>query len=291
MTEGVDYAFSRPPVAALVAAGKRFACRYGGAGTSDKWLTVAEADDLSEAGIGIVANVEGSASGMLGGRDTGARWATNADRHFQGIGMPSNRPIYLSVDFDVRSGQWPAVADALRGAIAAIGIDRVGVYGGRRAIEWARRDSLARWFWQTYAWSGTPTYWVPGSHIQQYRNGVTIGGADCDLNRSLTVDYGQWYTTPQGGIMADIDPSRDVHLWRMAQRIEGLTQLLDPNNAGEAMPIVALLKSLATKEDAAPIEVTPETIDALARALEPAITRAVEGVLSRAGIVIRPATT
>lgn len=288
MIEGVDYAFSRPPVSALVAAGKRFAVRYGGAGTSDKWLTMAEADDLSEAGIAIVANVEGSASGLLGGRSVGERWATNAYSQFTTIGMPRDRPIYLSVDFDVQSGQWPAVADALRGAASAIGIDRVGVYGGRRAIEWARRDGLARWFWQTYAWSGNPTRWVAGNHLEQYRNGVRIGGADCDLNRSLTVDYGQWYTTPQEEPVADIDPQTDIHAWRQAQRIEALTQLLDPNAAGEPMPVVELLRSLPTKTDPIPIEISAESAAILAAALAPILAGIVEDTLSRLSIVVRP---
>lgn len=191
--EGVDYAFSRPNIGQLAALGKVFACRYGGPGTSPKHLTPAETQTLITAGIALVANAEGAADGMLGGYSVGVSWARSAEEHFARCGMPSDRPIYLSADFDVTSSQWPAVREALRGAASVLGASRVGVYGGRHAIEWARRDGVARWFWQTYAWSFG--YWVPGNHIEQYRNGVTMAGGTLDLDRALVADYGQWGTS------------------------------------------------------------------------------------------------
>lgn len=190
--EGVDYT-GGASISALVAAGKKFACRYGGPGGSWKHITPAEAQALSAAGIAVVANAEGSADGLVGGWSTGVSWASLAEEHFARCGMPAGRPIYFSVDFDVQSGQWAAVASALRGCAEVLGgVHRVGVYGGRRAIEWARRDGVARWFWQTYAWSGG--YWVPGNHIEQYRNNVTLAGIQLDLDRGYGTDYGQWKT-------------------------------------------------------------------------------------------------
>lgn len=190
-TEGVDYAWSRPNIGLLAAAGKRFACRYGGPGSDGKQLDPAEAQALAAAGVAIVANAEGSAGGLAGGWSVGVDWARDAEAHFAACGMPAGRPIYLSVDFDVTSSQWPSVAGALRGAASVLGgVHRVGVYGGRRAIEWARRDGVAAWFWQTYAWSGG--VWVPGNHIEQHLNGVALAGATLDLDRSLTSDFGQW---------------------------------------------------------------------------------------------------
>lgn len=192
--EGVDYAFPpRPSIAQLAAAKKQFACRYGGPGSIDKQLDPDEAQALSAAGISIVANAEGAAGGLAGGYSTGASWARSAEARFAACGMPKDRPIYFSVDFDVQSGQWAAVASALRGAADVLGgVHRVGVYGGRRAIQWARRDGVAAWFWQTYAWSGG--IWEPGNHIEQYHNGVQLAGADVDLNRALVSDFGQWTT-------------------------------------------------------------------------------------------------
>lgn len=188
--EGVDYSTARPSPAGLYAAGKRFAVRYGGAGTDDKHLHPAEADALAAAGLSIVANVEGSQGGMLGGYSVGADWARTADAAFRACGMPAGRPIYLSCDFDVTALQWHLIAAALDGAASALGRGRVGIYGGRNAVAWARRDGKAFWFWQTYAWSGG--VWVSGNHIQQYRNGVQVAGGDCDLDQALTADFGQW---------------------------------------------------------------------------------------------------
>lgn len=235
--EGVDYAWSRPDIGQLTAAGKRFACRYGGAGSTGKQLDPAEADALSAAGVAIVANVEGAADGLLDGWSAGVSWARGAEEHFRSCGMPPDRPIYLSVDFDVTSGQWSAVRDALRGAESVLGAARVGVYGGRRAIEWARRDGVARWFWQTYAWSGG--VWVPGNHIEQYRNGVQLAGATLDLDRALLADFGQWTT---GGDMGAIE-------W-MDPRIEALARALDTirfgPETGAPVETVQLLKRTAT---------------------------------------------
>src|SRR4051812_6782757 len=111
--EGVDYAFPpRPRPAALTAAGIKFAARYGGPGTEDKWIHADEAVALSAAGIYIVANAEGSSGGLANGWATGVSWAKSADAWFKGIGMPSDRPIYFSVDFDATSSQWSSVANA-----------------------------------------------------------------------------------------------------------------------------------------------------------------------------------
>lgn len=190
--EGVDYAWSRPSPSSLKAAGKVFACRYGGPGSDGKQLDAAEAAALNAHGVSIVANAEGAADGMLRGWDAGVLWAKDAEAHFRACGMPAGRPIYFSADFDVQAGaQWAAVASALKGAASVIGLGRVGIYGGRWPIQWARSNGVAKWFWQTYAWSNG--VWVPGNHIEQYKNRVTIGGTgSVDLNRAHGSDYGQW---------------------------------------------------------------------------------------------------
>lgn len=245
--EGVDYAWSRPDIDQLAAAGKRFACRYGGAGSDGKQLHADEAAALSAAGVAIVANVEGSADGLLGGWSAGVSWARQAEEHFRACGMPPDRPIYLSVDFGVTSTQWPAVREALKGAASVIGAGRVGVYGGRWAIEWARRDGVAKWFWQTYAWSYG--VWVPGNHIEQYKNGVSLAGATLDLDRALQSDYGQWTT---GDDMADTELAQFA-AWRQHTIIHNLPYVPDGAPAGlvgERNELHFALKALTEKVDA-----------------------------------------
>ncbi len=188
--EGVDYAWDPPTPAGLVAAGKRFACRYAGVGSPGKWINRAEADALAAAGITLVANVEGAANGLLGGYSTGRFWASLADKAFRALGMPANKPIYLSVDFPMADAQWPAVRAALQGAADVLGRERVGVYGSYTTIGHAVGSGAARWFWQTYAWSAGQ--WHPAANIRQYRNHVVLAGGTVDLCRSMTVDFGQW---------------------------------------------------------------------------------------------------
>jgi len=188
--EGVDYAFSKPSPAALVAAGKHFACRYGGPGSDGKQLTAGELAALSAAGIAVVANAEGTEDGLKGGYSTGRAWALDADAYFRALGMPADRPIYLSADWDATSSWMDEIDAAMDGAASVLGRARVGVYGGYDVIAHLAANGKAKWFWQTYAWS--EGFWHPAAHIRQYRNGVTIGGADCDLNRAMVTDYGQW---------------------------------------------------------------------------------------------------
>lgn len=216
--EGVDYSTSRPAASALAAAGKVFACRYGGPGSAGKQLTAAELAGLKAHGIAVVANAEGVAGGFSGfaaGRD----WAQRAKDHFGALGMPAGRPIYFSVDWNAGSGDWPGIDAACKGAASVIGADWVGVYGGYNTIEHCVSARTARWFWQTYAWSGGK--WHPAAHIQQYRNDATVAGAQCDLNRAMTKDYGQWGVDDMPITDADAELVADKVWGRLFLRPDG----------------------------------------------------------------------
>lgn len=100
--KGVDYAWGRPGLAALLAAGAHFACRYLSYNTTGKNLTRAEADRLRAAGIDPVSNWEaaGSWPEFSGGAATGARHAREAARQHTACGGPGTRPVYFSTDFN-----------------------------------------------------------------------------------------------------------------------------------------------------------------------------------------------
>jgi len=187
--EGVDYADARPSPAGLYAAGKRFVVRYGGPGRDAKQLHATELQALLAAGLSVVANAEGAAAGYRG-TVAGRAWAADADEHFRALGMPAGRPIYFSVDWNAGPADWPDIDAALRGSADVIGAARVGVYGGYATVAHCAGAKTAQWLWQTYAWSAGR--WWPGAHMQQYRNGVQVGGGDCDLNRAMADDFGQW---------------------------------------------------------------------------------------------------
>lgn len=187
--EGVDYSFARPSPQGLYNAGKRFAVRYGGPGSDGKQLTAGELAALRAAGLDVVANAEGSAGGY-NDADTGRSWAASAEGAFRGLGMPADRPIYFSADWDASASDMAGIDAALRGSAAVIGAARVGIYGSYDVIEHCRKAGTAAWFWQTYAWSAGRV--SSANHLYQYKNGVTVGGGDCDLTRAMVADYGQW---------------------------------------------------------------------------------------------------
>lgn len=189
MIEGVDYSYDRPTPTGLVAAGKAFAVRYGGLGNPGKHLSAAEVAALRGAGLAIVANVEESANAYRGDA-AGIHHATAGAAFFGALGFPAFLPIYFSVDWDAGPDDWLAVDAALRGSASVLGPGRVGVYGSYAVIEHCAAAGTARWFWQTYAWSGGR--WSDHAHLQQYRNNVALAGGTVDLTRAVTADFGQW---------------------------------------------------------------------------------------------------
>lgn len=207
IVEGVDYSTDHPSPTGLYEVGKRFAVRYVGPGTSPKHLTADEARALAAAGLSIAVHAEGVRDGLLGGASVGRDWARRGYDHARRLGMPADRPVYLSIDFDMQAAQWPAVRSALRAAEDEIGAERVGTYGGYRTIALAAGESVGRYYHQTYAWSGGR--WHPAAHLHQYRNGVSLVGGTVDLDRALVPDYGQWrpgeMPTIPGGSMTITD--------------------------------------------------------------------------------------
>lgn len=189
---GVDYSFDPPTVAELLAAGATFAVRYVSEPGHVKNLTLAEAERLSAAGLDVAVVFQRSKAFMLEGPEAGIADATSALTQARGCGMPAGRPIYFALDIDpnpLTSSQWTAVAQYLQGAALVIGLDRVGVYGGRKAIE----DLVplwAAWGWQTRSWSGG--VWSERAHLQQYEHNKPLGSGLVDWNRALTADFGQW---------------------------------------------------------------------------------------------------
>ena len=203
MIEGVDYSVDRPSPIGLVTVGKRFAGRYVGPGFGAKMLLRAEAELLSRAGLFIVSLVEGAADDALQGYAKGVEHAELAAAWHKDQGFPWPVVCYAAVDFDVQMEQWPAVRDYFQGFAQVVGLGYTGIYGGLNAVQWAQADDVARWFFQTYAWSSG--VWANGVHLQQYRNDVSLVGGTVDLDRATVNSYGQWnLSTPIGGEQQDM---------------------------------------------------------------------------------------
>ncbi|HZE41567.1 MAG TPA: glycoside hydrolase domain-containing protein [Stackebrandtia sp.] len=205
-TEGVDYSYDRPSPSGLSDYGAKFAVRYLSY-NDDKNMSKSEVGKLNDAGLFVVSNWENESGDALKGRDSGATFATEADRLHRAAGGGDDRPIYFSVDFDATADQLSTCYAYLEGAASVIGKERVGVYGGRRVVDYMAGKGI-QWLWQTYAWSGFPSesarkdpddpHWRQGLSMQQYDNNVTIAGGACDRDRAMSDDYGQWKIADAG---------------------------------------------------------------------------------------------
>lgn len=185
-TFGVDFAWGRPGVSALRAAGVRFVCRYLSHDTSGKNLDRAEAETLSAAGLDNVVVWETTATRAGDGYSAGRQDAQDAQAQAEACGMPSDRPIYLAVDYDANPAD---VESYFAGAASVLPVSRIGVYGGVRVVKALLDRKLVAWAWQASAWSYGQ--WDPRAHIRQGGQHY-IGGVDCDDNTAMFDDFGQW---------------------------------------------------------------------------------------------------
>lgn len=185
MDLGLDYAWSKPSVSAIQAGGYRFVLRYLSTPTqppNGKVITSAELHALLAAGIEVGLNWEHTSGDALRGGPGGTADATEAVRQAKALGYPKGCTIYYSVDFDETASQADEVAAYIRAAraVTALAGYRVGAYGGFDTIRRLFDGHLIDDGWQTYAWS--EGHWDTRAAMRQVKNGITVGGADCDLN-------------------------------------------------------------------------------------------------------------
>ena len=184
-TAGVDYAWSHPSPVAPEGRGQALRRPLPRADAS-KILTRTEATALATHDLWSVVVWESTASRAAAGRAAGVADAKEAAAQASAAGMPTSRPIYFAVDFDAA----PGTVDAyFEGAASVLGIGRTGVYGGYKVVKHLLDARLARWAWQTTAWSGGK--WDSRAVIRQGSQ-AHIGGVDVDLDTALAADYGQW---------------------------------------------------------------------------------------------------
>jgi hypothetical protein len=188
---GVDYAWKHPDAGKLRASGATFAVRYLGGTGAGKDLTHLEAEDLSHHGLDIALVYEDTAGRAGEGYDAGAQDAHRAAGEAKRAGQPTTRPIYLACDFDAAGeGKTGPVLEYIRGAVHAIGWDRVGLYAGLDVIEQAVREHRCKFLWQTLAWSHGK--WSPHAQLRQVENGRIVAGAEVDIDKAVAADFGQW---------------------------------------------------------------------------------------------------
>ena len=208
--ELVDFSFARPTGAAIAGAGKSGVIRYlTGAG---KALTPAEVADYHAHGLAIALVFEGTgAASDVDTKAEGVRDGKLALSAMTTLGIPVAIPVYFAFDFNATPAQQPAIDAYLWGAASVLGAARIGVYGGIGVITRCHTNGSAKYFWQTYAWSGGKI--APFIHLYQYQNGQKINGGWVDFCRAYRANYGQW---PQPVISqtAVIDRRTELYAYR-----------------------------------------------------------------------------
>jgi Domain of unknown function (DUF1906) len=190
---GIDYAFPpHPPASKLHSAGFSFVMRYlTDPSQQGKALSSGEAHELSHNGIDIGAIFEEGARNSEEGYNAGTRDSLRALHALNALHPKGNPPIYFVCDFDAYGeGKVNEVLEYIRGAVHTIGWYRVGLYAGYEVVRQAHAESRCKFLWQTYAWSHGA--WLPEAQLRQVQNGVTIFGADCDIDKAVAADFGQF---------------------------------------------------------------------------------------------------
>jgi hypothetical protein len=224
MREGLDYAWHgtlQPQT--FINAGYSFVCRYLSRDPT-KDIDATEAKLLSDAGLDIVLVWETSERRpVTGGYEGGKTDAKTAFERAAALGMPDDRPIYFAMDYDVAAG---AADDYFRGIRdAGYPATHVGIYAGLRPLRHLLNEGLARYGWQTSAWSGG--VWDPRAHLRQYKYGLKFPGVDsADANHAMAEDFGQWSLRAQEEEAA-LTPEQDMLLRYNHVRLLGIGQELD----------------------------------------------------------------
>lgn len=188
--KGVDYAWGHPGAKAVKDAGFKFVCRYY-SHDSSKNLHLAEAQEMSKAGISIVSIWETTAKRALSGYSGGVEDAKAARAQGNACHMPTNRPIYFAVDWDAQSTrELNAIQNYLNGAASVLGRKNVGLYAGYVPIRSCFNAGVIEYGWQTYAWSNRR--WDNRAQLRQYSNDHVLHGVGVDYDEAEDVDYGQW---------------------------------------------------------------------------------------------------
>jgi len=190
--QAIDYSAGQVSIAALKGNHITAILRYLSL-TPSKDLTAAELVTAMAGGIGVATVWETTADRTLAGSVGGVADAQTARAHARALGKPDNRPIYFAVDFDAAPSQMPTILDYCRGFSSVLGgPSQTGAYGGYWVVKYLSEQGACDYLWQSLAWSGG--LWHPAAQLQQYAFGRIYGGVDCDVNRIVRSDFGQWFS-------------------------------------------------------------------------------------------------
>lgn len=187
VTTLLDYSFSRPDPATIVAAGFTGVLRYLSPNVG-KNLTIPERDSLRAAGLDIGLVWEWYAQRANEGHDAGVQDAQAALTQANALGYPADLPLFFAVDWDATPAQQTNIDAYFDGVASIIGLARTGIYGGYWPLKRCFDDGKVTFGWQTYAWSGGQ--WDSRAQLRQTLNGQWSGQVDFDEDEQGTA--GLW---------------------------------------------------------------------------------------------------
>jgi len=192
---GVDYSMTKVDwptfFRRLKASGRDFIGRYlPWKGAAWRQVTAAELQAATAAGVDYFFWFEDSDNHFAArnGFAQGVADAQEALRALERLGVPTDTPVYYTVDFPASEGS--EIDAYFRGIVSVVPVSQVGVYGNYTTIDWLYQQGLATYFCQSNAWP-QPQGWHPVAQMRQDVTGLWISGVHCDRLTVTAADFGQ----------------------------------------------------------------------------------------------------
>lgn len=184
---GYDFAWGGPSGAEAQSGGAYFAFSYL-SGTSKDW-TYSLLHDYTAHGRSVGFVWETSATRALQGYAAGKQDALNAAAEEARLGYAGSF-TYFADDFDSTNYSCASLCPYYQGADAAIGVNRVGDYGGLHTVEVLSAAHVVSGSWQTLAWSGG--VWSSAACLRQVGINDFFAGHSVDNDYAVCPNYGQF---------------------------------------------------------------------------------------------------
>jgi len=192
---GVDYSMTKVEWSAffraLKASGRDFIGRYlPWRGAAWRQVTTAELQAATAAGVDYFFWFEDSDNhfSARNGFAQGVADAEEALRALERLGLPTDTPVYYTVDYPAADGN--EIDGYFRGVVSVVPVSQVGAYGNYTTIDWLYQHGLATYFCQSNAWP-QPQGRHPRAQMRQDVTSLWIGGVHCDRLTVTAADFGQ----------------------------------------------------------------------------------------------------
>lgn len=271
--------------AALVSANIAGALRYGGIGSSSKWITKAELADLQSHGRAVRLIAESSTTRADAGYSAGVADAQAMATFRASLGLPASTYIYATRDTSTWS---QAVLDYVRGFRDVLGVECTGAYGFGTAQDgtYGTKPNLigeihrlgcasSLWqcgwppsktgnagivhFWQRQGTSGvageqpaTPTAATLAGTAIDYNNRLML--EDDDMQPTDTVAFPNADGTTANIPVKDIWINADVYAGKAMNNTDAILTQLAAMQGSLTANQSALLAAIAAKPDGAPTD-------------------------------------